>query len=269
MKKSKLGVRNLLRLKKIKKHQQKRESAVIDKNTEFSAREAYKTLRTNIMFSLKNDGNPKAVVVTSAIPGDGKTTTALNAAVTFSQIGSKVLIVDGDLRKPKIHKYLEIDNNEGLSGVLGGFAELKNVIIKTKLGFDCITAGSVPPNPSELISSSVFVNMIDELKQNYDYVFIDSPPVSIVSDTLTVSSLSDGVLLVARVKYTPKSMLDQAIESIKFTNSKIIGIVLNGVDNSKNRYGIYKGKYYSKRGYGAYGKYGYYYYNVNEHNSDK
>lgn len=253
----------------MKKDNKKRESAVISKQSEFSAKEAYKTLRTNILFSLKNDGEPKVVVITSAIPGDGKTTTALNIAVTFSQIGSRVLLIDGDLRKPKIHSYLNVENNEGLSGVLGGFVTSEKVIMKTQLGFDCITAGSVPPNPSELISSAAFIDMINNLKNKYDYIFIDSPPVSIVSDTLTISSISDGVLLIARSKYTPKSMLSQAIDSIKFTNSKIIGIVLNGVDETKRRYGVFKGKHYSKYGYGAYGRYGYYYYNTPDSSSNK
>lgn len=265
----KLNLRSFLKLKAMKKKHEERESAIIDKRTKFSTKEAYKTLRTNIMFSLKNDGKPKTVVVTSAIPGDGKTTTALNMAITFSQIGSKVLLIDGDLRKPRIHKYLEIENNEGLSRILGGFSKVEDAIIKTKFGVDCITAGSVPPNPSELISSPAMSALIESLKEKYDYIFIDTPPVSIVSDTLTISALCDGVLVVVRAKYTPKSLLNQAINSIKFTNAKIIGIVLNGVNYAKSGYGVHNGKYYSRGKYGSYGKYGYHYYYSNENRKTK
>jgi len=237
-----------------------RENAVIDKNTEFSTKEAYKTLRTNIMFSLPNDGKSKIIVVTSAVPGEGKSTTVLNLAITFSQIGSKVLVIDGDLRKPKIHKYLSVNNNKGLSGILGGFAKIEDTIVKTDQGFDCITAGNIPPNPSELISSPMLSELLNNLSDNYDYVFIDSPPVTVVSDTLTVAAVSDGVLLVARSKYTPKSLLKQSINNIKITKAKVIGVVVNAVEAKKGTYGGYKGKYYSRGRYGGYGKYGYHYY---------
>lgn len=262
----KFNLRDVLTRKFKKNQPEMRESAIINKNTEFSVKEAYKTLRTNIMFSLTNDGKSKSVVITSAIPGDGKTTTAINLATTFSQIGSKILLIDCDLRKPKIHTYLDVDNKNGLSGVLSGFVKLENAITRTEYGFDCITAGSIPPNPSELISSPALEKIIEELKDQYDYIFIDTPPVTVVSDTLTVSSLSDGVLMVARSKYTPKSLIKQSIASMKFTNSKIIGIVINGVDMKDRAYGSHKGKYYARSRYGGYG---YHYYYVNEHNTKK
>lgn len=244
------------------------ENAIIDENTEFGIKEAYKTLRTNIMFSLPNDGKNKIIVVTSAVPGEGKSTTVLNLATTFSQIGSKVLVIDGDLRKPKTHKYLGVENNKGLSGVLGGFINVNDAITKTACGFDCITAGKVPPNPSELIGSQVLVNVLKELGDKYDYIFIDSPPVTVVSDTLTIAAASDGVLLVARSNFTSKSLLKQSINNIKITKTKIVGVVVNAVDTKNGSYGSYKGKYYSRRKYGGYGKYGYhYYYNTTEHNT--
>ena len=243
-----------------KKNQPNTENAVIDKNTEFGIKEAYKTLRTNIMFSLANDGKHKVIVVTSAVPGEGKSTTVLNLAITFSQIGSRVLVIDGDLRKPKIHKYLGIENNKGLSGILSGFIKIEDGVRKTEQGFDCITAGSIPPNPSELIGSPMLAKCLENLGEKYDYVFIDSPPVTVVSDTLTMAAMSDGVLLVARSNYTPKSLLKQSINNIKITKAKVIGVVVNAVDTKKRTYGAYKGKYYSRGRYGGYGKYGYHYY---------
>lgn len=256
--KKNMGLKSLIA--KRKNRFEVRENAVIDKNTDFNIKEAYKTLRTNIMFSLANDGKNKILVVTSAVPGEGKSTTVLNLAITFSQIGSKVLVIDGDLRKPKIHKYMDINNNKGLSGVLGGFAKVDEVIIKTEFGFDCITAGSIPPNPSELIGSQMLVDILKDLNEKYDYVFIDSPPVTVVSDTLTIAAMSDGVLLVARSKYTPKSLLKQSINNIKITKAKIIGVVVNAIDTKKSAYRAYKGKYYSRGRYGGYSKYGYHYY---------
>lgn len=259
----KTNVKNEFCLKSIlakrKKQSDASVNAVIDKNTEFSIKEAYKTLRTNILFSLPNDGKHKVIVTTSAVPGEGKSTTVINLAITFSQIGSRVLIVDGDLRKPKIHKYLAVDNNNGLSGVLSGFVEAEDAIKKTEYGFDCITAGSVPPNPSELIGSTKLSELLNDLGEKYDYIFIDSPPVTVVSDTLTIAAISDGVLLIARASYTPKSLLKQSINNIKITKAKIIGVVVNAVDTKKHAYGAYKGKYYSRGRYGGYGKYGYHY----------
>ena len=256
--KKKLNLRAIIGKKKY--NHDVRANAVIDKNTDFSIKESYKTLRTNIMFSLANDGKNKIIVVTSAVPGEGKSTTVLNLAITFSQIGSKVLVIDGDLRKPKTHKYLNISNEKGLSGVLGGFTKIEDAITKTEYGFDCITAGSVPPNPSELIGSQMLVDVLKELNDKYDYVFIDSPPVTVVSDTLTIAAISDGVLLVARSNYTPKSLLKQSINNIKITKAKVIGVVVNAVDVKKRAYGAYKGKYYSRGRYGGYNKYGYHYY---------
>lgn len=228
---------------------------LITDDTAFGIREAYKTTRTNIMYTLSAKEGCKVIIVTSSIPGEGKTLTSINTALTFAMTGAKVLLIDCDLRKSKIHKYMNVDNDTGLSSVLGGFAELKDCIKRDEeKNLDYITTGHVPPNPLELLSSQKMIDVIEELKGQYDYIFIDTPPVNVVADTTAISSLADGILFVVRYKYTTQDMLYKAISSIEFVDAKILGFLLNDVDLANYTYA-------AKSKYGRYSYKSYYYYN--------
>lgn len=249
----------------VKKHQfQKSNSAtnhriahILTDQAPFSVREAYKTARTNIMFALTTGQERcKKIVLTSAEPGEGKTTTVLNLSITFAQTGSKVLVIDGDLRKPRIHRYLHFDKKNGLSDLLIGTTDLTKAIRHhEKLNIDCIPAGQIPPNPVELLSNSNMDKLLEKLSSMYDYIFIDSPPVTVVSDATSMASMVDGYIVVVRHNYTIHELLSQARSSLLFAEGKVLGYIMNDIRPlgglSYNQYGAYSNKYYSyKRKYG-------------------
>jgi len=228
-------------------------SRILNPESPFMVKETYKTLRTNIMFALPNlDEEPdgKIIVFTSAVPGEGKTTVCLNTAITFAQTGAKVLLIDSDLRIPKLHKYFGIDGKSGFSDVLGGFANVQSVITPIKdYNLDCIPGGQIPPNPAELLGSKTTENLLDELKKIYDYIIIDTPPITLVADALSLSPLASGTVLIVREKYTPATAVREALQSLKFANAKILGIVNNCADVAQMGY--------SKPGFGSRYLYGY------------
>ncbi len=237
------------------------EKRIINSQTSFEIIEAYKATRTNVMFSLNNEKGCKKVVITSPTSGEGKTTTCINLACTFAETGAKVLIIDSDLRAPRLHKYLKLTNEKGLSNVLAGFNEVDECLLKTeRQNLDCLTSGPIPPNPVELVSSDSMKELIDNLSQRYDYIFIDTPPLNIVTEALILSKYATGVIVVTRQKYTMYKMVERAINSLKFANAKIIGFVMNDVEDNKYVYGGYRVnggyRYGNKRS--RYVRYGYY-----------
>ncbi len=231
---------------------------IISENTPFDIIEAYKATRTNIMFSLNKEKGCKKVVFSSATAGEGKTTTCINLAKTFAEMGAKVLILDADLRAPRIHQYMDFYNEKGLSNILAGFDNLDDCINQTEReNLQCLTSGAIPPNPVELLSSEAMKELFEELDKRYDYIFIDTPPLNIVTEGLILAQMSNGIIIVTRQKYTIYKMLDRAINSLKFANAKILGFILNDSDNDKLVYGVYKrGKKrnrYSRYQYYSYG----------------
>lgn len=237
------------------------EKRILNPQTSFEIIEAYKATRTNVMFSLNNEKGCKKVVITSPTSGEGKTTTCINLACTFAETGAKVLIIDSDLRAPRLHKYLKLINEKGLSNVLAGFNEVEDCIVKTEReNLDCLTSGPIPPNPVELVSADGMKELMETLSQKYDYIFIDTPPLNIVTEALILSKYATGVMLVTRQKYTMYKMVERAINSLKFANAKIIGFVMNDVEDNKYVYGGYRVnggyRYGNKRS--RYVRYGYY-----------
>lgn len=240
--------------------------AILTDKTNFSVKEAYKAARTNFMFALSNIPDKcKKIVFTSQGPGEGKTTTSINIAIAFAQTGAKVMIIDGDLRRPHVHKYLELDNEIGLTSVLGGFNTLEEAIKKHELGIDCISCGHVPPNPSELLASDKMAELVESLTDKYDYIIIDTPPINVVSDAIAMSTkMNAGVALVVRQKYTTHDAIKKSKSTLEFANAKLIGFVLNDVTNESFTYRSRYGRYRSYRNYKKYvkydSKYGYKYY---------
>lgn len=226
---------------------------ILGSKTSFATLEAYRSARTNIMFSLPDEGKCKNIVITSAMPGDGKTTTCINLAITFAKSGRKVLVVDCDMRCPRIHLYLSDSNEAGLSNVLAGLAELDE-IIRNKEGIDFITAGHIPQNPAELLSSRKMEKLIETLSERYEYILFDTPPLAFVSDAVTFLKNISGVILIARQKYTVHHAIDAAISALTFANAKVLGFILNDADFEELNY--------KKKRYGR-GKYKYGYYNNN------
>lgn len=212
-------------------------------NLLFAAKESYRAIRTNLMFSLAKKGC-KVIMFTSSIPGEGKTTTLSNVAFSIAKSNKKVLLVDLDLRKPRVHRLMKLSNTPGLTNILSGFNSAEEVIHKEVFqGLDVLCAGTISPNPAELVASEEMANLLEKLKADYDYVLLDTPPINVISDALTLMPYVDGTVMVVRPNYTARKDLQNAIEKINMVGGKILGVVANGVRIEKNfgnsRYGRY------------------------------
>jgi capsular exopolysaccharide synthesis family protein len=205
--------------------------------------ESYRNIRTSILLSF-SEKPPKRIVITSPNPSEGKTTTAINTAIALSQTGAKVIIIDCDMRNPRVHRVFEEENGVGLSSFLSGNAALDAVILKSEIpNFYYIPAGPIPPNPSELLSSNLFKEMMDNLSQTFDNIIVDSPPILGFADSIILSKCVDGVVLVVLAGKTPKETLSHAKELLHQVNAKILGVVINRVDITRSDYGYYYYRY--------------------------
>lgn len=203
--------------------------------------ESYRTLRTNIQYS-SFDKKYKSIVITSSEQGEGKSTTAANLALSLAQGEKKVVLIDCDLRKPSIHKKFKVSNATGLSDVLIGKELLSNTLKRRGENLFILTSGKIPPNPSEMLSSKAMSNLLEELKEDFDYIIIDTPPIQAVTDSQILSTKVDGTLLVIRAKETKRESVHNAVNLLKKVNAHIIGTVLNGVDNDSGNYYYYYGE---------------------------
>lgn len=211
-----------------------------DKN-KFAIVESYKVARTNIMFSLAAN-EKKVFAVTSYSKGEGKSTASSNLAISFSKMGKKVLLIDADMRRPNIHNIFKLNNSTGLSNVVSkmiSFEEAVKCDVITDL--DVLVAGTIPPNPSELMCSNSFIKMIEKLTEEYEYIIIDTPPVGVVADALLLKDLIAGFVVVVREKVTTHRDLSKLLESMKLADTKVLGLVEVGCDISARKG---KKKYY-------------------------
>ena len=209
------------------------------KNPKSQVAEAYRTLRTNIQFS-SFDEQIKTIVVTSSQPYEGKSTIVSNLAITIAQSGKKVLLIDCDLRKPVIHKKLGLSNNEGLTSILSGEKKLEECVKTIDLSnFYVITSGPIPLNPAEVLGSKKMKNLLEDLKESFDMIFIDTPPVIAVTDAQVLASFCDRVALVVSYGETDKNNVIRAKELLVRVGAKIIGVIINKVPDNINKYNIY------------------------------
>ena len=228
-----------MKLKKTEKTEQKgylaQRRLILGEHSPFLLQEAYKTLRTNIRYALRSEGCKK-FCITSSVSGEGKSITLLNLAISFAQAGQKVLLIDADLRRPAVARLLVEKASPGLSNILAGLEPEEEVVRKDLFpNLDIVFSGDIPPNPSELISSERMKEFIDRMAEKYDYILVDTPPVTIVSDACLVANILDGVLLLARQGRTRKDVLRKAVGQLKLTGAKLLGFVLNGVDGSVSK----------------------------------
>lgn len=204
--------------------------------------EAYRTLRTNIQFS-NVDEDLKVICVTSSGPSEGKTTTSCNLAETFAQSGKRVLLIDGDLRKPRVHKVFKISGTKGLTNLLAGQLSLEEVTSYVGSDLTVIPCGPIPPNPSELIASNRMKELVANLRQQYDVVIIDAPPVGVVTDSAILSTIVDGTLLVVASGKTEIDGAKRAKQLLENVNARILGVVMTMIPVTKK--GYYGYQYYS------------------------
>ncbi|MFZ0437782.1 MAG: polysaccharide biosynthesis tyrosine autokinase, partial [Candidatus Sulfotelmatobacter sp.] len=209
--------------------------------------ESYRALRTSLLLS-NLGAPPKVIMVTSALPQEGKTTTSINCAVVLAQKGIRVLLIDADLRRPSIHKTLGMGPRSGLSNVLTGSATLQQAITRspTLPNLDVLPAGTPPPNPAELLASSNMRDVLQELRGQYDHIVVDTPPTLSVTDAVVLSPRADAIVLVIRSGQTTKQALRRSRDILMQVNAKVSGVLLNAVDLSSPDYYYYyeyQGKY--------------------------
>lgn len=216
-------------MKKVMARSSSKSTLVTVVNPMSPAAEGYRTLRTNIQFSIL-DKQIQVMMVASAQMNEGKTTTISNLAVTYAQEGKKVVIIDGDLRKPSLHHIFMQPNHNGLTSVLSRQYDLDEVIRHTYVdNLDLITSGPIPPNPSELLGSHQMNELMEKLKQDYDVILFDTSPIMAVTDALIISSLCDGVVLVVHGGKVKKGVVHKAKAQLDHAKANILGVVLNKI----------------------------------------
>lgn len=214
---------------------------VLNESSPFVLQEAYKTLRTNLLFALRGKGC-KRFCITSSMPGEGKSITIINLAISIAQTGKKVLLIDADLRRPALARLLSENPIPGLSNVLAGQVSNEMAVRKEVYpNLDMLFCGDIPPNPSELLISEQMQSLVEEMSLKYDYILMDTPPVNLVTDCCLVANLLDGVVLLARHGKARKDGVKQAISQLQLTGAKLLGCVFNGV--IMNEKGYYRYNY--------------------------
>ena len=195
----------------------------------FASQEAYKLLRTNLMFSTCDEEKCKIIGLTSALRGEGKSTTAINLSYVLAEANKKTLLIEADMRLPRIQRLLQFQETVGLSNVLAGVNKLEEAI-RRGVFWDTLSilpSGEIPPNPSELLSSMKMKHILSTLAEDYDYIIIDLPPITAVSDGLAISTLLSGMIVVVRPDYCDRHALADTMRQMEFLNVKILGFVMN------------------------------------------
>ena len=211
---------------------------LLEKDPKSIGAESYRTLRTNIQYS-SFDNPVKSIVLTSSEPGEGKSTTSANLALSFALDNKRVILIDCDLRKPVVHKEFGISNSKGLTEFLLGKEEFSKVVHKHKSGLHILPSGLIPPNPAEMLASRAMEHLLAQLEERYDYIIIDTPPVNAVADSKILSTKVDGTILVVKYGYTKKDVVLEAVKGLKAVKANIIGTVFNGEESHKSKYYYY------------------------------
>lgn len=213
------------------------EKFLVKNNPSSPIAEAYRKIATNIEFS-NIDNEIKTIMVTSAKQDEGKTTTICNLAMVMTELKKKILLMDLDLRKPAVHKIFELSNKKGLTDLLINKDDYKTYIQNVYPGLDILTTGMIPANPAEIINSRTLKELIKEMAKCYDYIFLDAPPVMLVSDPITISTYANAVIIAIEHGKTEKDLVKKAVDSLKQVNANIIGAVFNNipVSNQSNYY---------------------------------
>jgi capsular exopolysaccharide synthesis family protein len=222
---------------------------LLDRGVTPNFAEAMRTLRTNVLFS-STSGGSQSLVVTSSGPGEGKTVVASNLAMALAQTGQRVVLIDADMRRPRVHEVFAEKQEPGLSNVLIGEVKIADALRSTSsASLWVLPAGHIPPNPAELLGSTRFADFITTLGEQFAWVIIDSPPIMAVTDAAVVAHVANGVLFVVGSEMTSRSVAQTAIEQLTTANARVVGAVLNRVDLDHNAY--YYSQYY-RREYGHY-----------------
>ncbi len=234
-----------------KRHVNRSETIVVTENGNGRYDEGYNRLKDNLIY-YSNDGKHRVIQIESSIAGEGKTTLACNLAVSLAKNDKKVVIVDLDFRKPRTHRAFKISKENGIGDFLSGDLSVSEIVKHTEYGVDIITGGKAIYNSSLVLTSGKMSDLITALRQVYDFVLLDCPPVLLISDYINIARYSDGIIFVVAAGYTKKSAVIEAHELIKKTDSPVIGAVMTFTESASGYYGYYRYKY----GYGKSYTYG-------------
>lgn len=216
-------------------------SYLLTLNSDFQVQESYKTLRTNIFFSLVAEPASRTILITSPSQGEGKTITAANVAISCAEAENRVLLIDCDLRKPKLAKLLKLQSPVGLSNLMMKPELLDKAIVKTSVtGLSVLLSGDIPPNPSELLGTMRMKQLLAQLRERFDYIILDTPPIATVTDAKLLVPESDGVLIVIRTDHSEIGSITNAVNQLEHANAKILGFVLNGASSDQNLKNYFK-----------------------------
>ena len=236
-------------MKLISKKNKKADSApeksknVITADSKFAIVEGYKIARTNLVFSLTAQKS-NCVAVTSWSKGEGKSTATVNLAISFSKMGKRVLLIDTDLRRPNLHNLLKLKNEVGMTDVIAQLTSFDEAVHRDVIScLDVLTSGAIPPNPSELLASSVYADLVERAKKEYDYVIMDTPPLGVVADTLLLKDFVGGYVLVVRERITTHGDIERALQNVHLADSKVLGFLKVGCEMRSKGYGYKKYRY--------------------------
>lgn len=227
-----------------------RQGVIVQQEPDSYASEIYRMIQANLKF-VTAKRPPKVILVTSSVPGEGKSTVAANVAAAIAQLGRRVLLIDGDLRKSAQHQLWGASNHVGIKDVLIDRSSLKEAASQPMANLDLLTSGTIPPNPLALIDSDEMGELIAKARKNYDIVLVDAPPLPVTADVLTLSKLVDGILFVSRPGVVENESAELAMEALESTGQKVLGMVINGVDSKefdRYSYSAKYGKRYFNRG---------------------
>lgn len=246
---NRLKKRNTPNLKKIDA------SKMLTADSSFSIKEAYNSIRSNLLFTQKGEKCP-IFVITSPSANNGKTINTINLAISFAQMGKKTLLIDADMRNPTVHRIFSIPTKNGLSEILAGLTDNVSVANTDIENLSILTAGKIPPNPAELLSSDRMDKLLSFVKEHYDYVFIDTPPINIVTDSTSFARKSTGYIMIVKTETTDIGDVKTAVSTIERLEGNILGFVTNNVTSSRtgSRYKDKYGYYYGYNKYYAYNK---------------
>lgn len=228
---------------------------MLNPESPFVVKEAYSSIRTNLMFTQKGESCP-IFVVTSPTANNGKTINSINLAISFAQMGKRTLLIDADMRNPTVHRMFSVPVKNGLSEILAGLTD--NITVsKTEIeNLSILTSGKIPPNPAELLASPRMDKLLSFVKEHYDCVFIDTPPVNLVTDATVFAQKSTGYILIVKANVSDNSDVKTALSNIESIDGNVLGVILNDISTSRHKYYSYYRKYdYKYVGY-SYG-YGY------------
>lgn len=220
----------------------------------FAVKEAYNSIRTNLLFTQQGEKCP-IFVVTSPTANNGKTINSANLAINFAQMGKKTLVIDADMRNPSLHKLFSLSSRNGLSEILAGLTDNITVTKTDVENLSILTSGKIPPNPTELLSSPRMDKLLDFVKEHYDCVFIDTPPINIVTDATVFAQKATGYILIVKTDATNIPELKTTVSTLQGINASILGFILNDANSEKKKYYSYYRKY--SRSYSYNYKYAY------------